>query len=798
MTVSAGPTYAELSWTGVETSFNPGIQALSAAHMLLSYRTAGGVVSTLTAGVHLAVARDPVTRAITATPVALPAAPGTVIFERVTPAVQATSFADLAKYSATVHELLHDAAAMRSAEANHYLATLAALQALVNAADAAAPAAIAAANTAVIAQHAAEAARDQAVAIVGVTAAGVPLTAIEGVQASTVQQALADLAKRRIYHDMSAGTAIGTYVLDGGLAATIDGLTHQNNGPAAFVSDSQSWKYLGITFTDPQAVSGAEIYPSADQGFVQGTGGVTFNLRGKTGVAPSDAGQGTLLGTVSITPDQVARVDVLSSDVLSKWKHVWFETTNVQAGQGDWCSEFRPFLTGGALIRALNGTDNTVATKAPIDSPTFTTLANVPNIGTLDANNANPTRAASTAYANYAAAAPRLLHGMVPECVFTGPNADTLRIHNGQISNGQQDPTTVIRNTGRFDVKLTRLGQVDSVDTGGLLGCVDIDQSNYFGTLHHWYDKLASGAVGMYLSRSEVFSGSIAFAPVTGATIQNGGANFAVNDIVRVLLQNTNNAAANYVVSDPVRFTEAVGVVTAVSGGVVTGLTIKQGANRRLDSNNALVDKPPNPVNATAFTGIGTGLTLNLTYGALVTNAGLGLGNGVKVPSGGWGSYPTIDPAAWSVRNGLLIPFTPTPGTYLRGARYSQNGINDNAGAVDKTLCALNGVNCGTAAGSGRTIELREWFPYPNRNIKLKGFLSLSNGAGAGGNAYVQMTGNSGSYDFIGFIPAAYGTGKVRISFETAMNSISQIFIYTDNANVLVTLHPDWHYSNES
>lgn len=116
MTVSTENCYAERAWTGVETSFTPGFSALAAADVLVYSRDALGVETLLTLNVHYGVTLDAANGAVTVTPIALPAAPKTLLILRTTPALQDTNFANLAKYAPTVHTRLHDAAAMRDAE----------------------------------------------------------------------------------------------------------------------------------------------------------------------------------------------------------------------------------------------------------------------------------------------------------------------------------------------------------------------------------------------------------------------------------------------------------------------------------------------------------------------------------------------------------------------------------------------------------------------------------------------------------------------------------------------------------
>ncbi|WP_407155168.1 hypothetical protein [Bradyrhizobium sp. STM 3557] len=119
MTVSSeacGPT--NLRWTGVETSFTPGWQAQDVAAVEVYYLAdaPGSAEVLLTLGIHYAAALAAGTGFVTATPVALPPAPGTLTFLRKTPALQETDFQNLRSFDAATHTRLHDAAAMRDAE----------------------------------------------------------------------------------------------------------------------------------------------------------------------------------------------------------------------------------------------------------------------------------------------------------------------------------------------------------------------------------------------------------------------------------------------------------------------------------------------------------------------------------------------------------------------------------------------------------------------------------------------------------------------------------------------------------
>ena len=96
--------------------FSPDVACLDLTHVTVRYRDDGGAETSLTAGLHLELARNSTTGGVTATPLAMPAAPGTVCFERETPAINTVDFADLAGFSSTTHTLLANACALRDAE----------------------------------------------------------------------------------------------------------------------------------------------------------------------------------------------------------------------------------------------------------------------------------------------------------------------------------------------------------------------------------------------------------------------------------------------------------------------------------------------------------------------------------------------------------------------------------------------------------------------------------------------------------------------------------------------------------
>jgi hypothetical protein len=112
-TEACGPS--ELRWTGVETSFSPGFAAQHPDDVEVYYLADApdSLRTRLTPGLHYSLTAG---GAVSVTPLAMPAAPGTVTFMRFTPALQETDFSNLGSFAPSIHTALHDASAMRDAE----------------------------------------------------------------------------------------------------------------------------------------------------------------------------------------------------------------------------------------------------------------------------------------------------------------------------------------------------------------------------------------------------------------------------------------------------------------------------------------------------------------------------------------------------------------------------------------------------------------------------------------------------------------------------------------------------------
>lgn len=128
-TVATEACTATLNWTGIEGAFVAGFPALDPSHITVTYTPAVGPPVVLTGGIQVTIACDPATGAVTVTPLAMPAAPGTVTIDRHTPANQQINFVNLASFSADTHTFLADQAEMGIAEVRRDLA-----RAIINAA----------------------------------------------------------------------------------------------------------------------------------------------------------------------------------------------------------------------------------------------------------------------------------------------------------------------------------------------------------------------------------------------------------------------------------------------------------------------------------------------------------------------------------------------------------------------------------------------------------------------------------------------------------------------------------------
>lgn len=113
MTVTTSLVAVERAWTGVETIVATGIPAGDAAHVVVMFRDGAGLVTGPLArgSAYNSVLNSGVLNIL---PLALPAAPGTLLIRRETPGLQPADFQN--NYGAEVHNALHDAHVLRHNE----------------------------------------------------------------------------------------------------------------------------------------------------------------------------------------------------------------------------------------------------------------------------------------------------------------------------------------------------------------------------------------------------------------------------------------------------------------------------------------------------------------------------------------------------------------------------------------------------------------------------------------------------------------------------------------------------------
>jgi hypothetical protein len=112
-----------LGWTGAESTWPCGFQALREAHVYGELRDAAGITQQLTQGTHYKVALG-VDGTVTASPLpGMVATHGQVRFHRLTPALKDVEFINLSSYSAAIHDYYYAADAMRDSELRRDIAS---------------------------------------------------------------------------------------------------------------------------------------------------------------------------------------------------------------------------------------------------------------------------------------------------------------------------------------------------------------------------------------------------------------------------------------------------------------------------------------------------------------------------------------------------------------------------------------------------------------------------------------------------------------------------------------------------
>lgn len=132
-----------------------------------------------------------------------------------------------------------------------------------------------------------------------------------------------------IFISAGAGTAIGDATAAGGLAAAFDGETDQAKADCARKSSGDKTKvYIGKTYTGTSPYIGGKvvIYGSNDTGYADGANpSITAYYYAKVGSAPASGTDGTILGQITFTDtaDEHVGREILSTDLVTPWKHFW-------------------------------------------------------------------------------------------------------------------------------------------------------------------------------------------------------------------------------------------------------------------------------------------------------------------------------------------------------------------------------------------------------------------------------------------------------------------------------------------
>jgi hypothetical protein len=242
---------------------------------------------------------------------------------------------------------------------------------------------------------------------------------------------------------------------------------------------------------------------------------------------------------------------------------------------------------------------------------------------------------------------------------------------------------------------------------------------------------------------------SVATMYFRGVTIQSGGTGYSVSDVLSIVGGTPTGATAT-------------ATVTAVSSGVITGISVTTGSTY-----SAL---PTNPVSVTG--GTGSGATLNLTWGIVsftITNPGSGYVEQPTVSfSGGGGSgataYATVGSGATFKTLGSTLSLSTPGGEQVR--------IIDSAGAVN--WLELSG-------SSGNVVVATNGSGSPAMIFKSKG---------SGTNAYSFGTANSATNVQMQIASTASAVNYVQVTGATTASKVVAISAQGSDTDVTLSLSP--------
>jgi hypothetical protein len=131
--------------------------------------------------------------------------------------------------------------------------------------------------------------------------------------------------------DYTGSSNIGDLTAGGGLAAGFDGTTAQAAAACASKAAATT-AYIGKTLAAAEPIHSVKIYGSNDAGYVSAINpNVTVKLYGKTGTAPANGTDGTLLATLTPfadTADESVARTITSTDTTTPYLHVWLYFTH--------------------------------------------------------------------------------------------------------------------------------------------------------------------------------------------------------------------------------------------------------------------------------------------------------------------------------------------------------------------------------------------------------------------------------------------------------------------------------------
>lgn len=130
----------------------------------------------------------------------------------------------------------------------------------------------------------------------------------------------------------TAGTNIGNMTGSAGLAAAFDGETAEANANCASLASATD-AFIGKTLAGTKVFGQAIAYGSNAAGFSSLNIELTLRVYGKTGAAPANSADGTVVGTLVFTDtanESAGRV-IESTDLVAAWDHLWLRITGGSA-----------------------------------------------------------------------------------------------------------------------------------------------------------------------------------------------------------------------------------------------------------------------------------------------------------------------------------------------------------------------------------------------------------------------------------------------------------------------------------